>query len=286
MCLPYLTTEALENFIKHSLAEDIGPGDYSSLASIDALSVRTAQLICKSAGVVAGVELAVKIFASYDESLRVDTLMKDGDLYKGGGIVLKVTGPARSILSCERLVLNCVQRMSGIATHTHTLTQMVKHTSVKLLDTRKTTPGFRLCEKWAVAIGGGQNHRYGLYDMIMLKDNHIDYCGGVVKAVTKTQKFLAENHLSLEIVVEVRNETELRELLTCSGIRRVLLDNMKPDQLIECVRIVNRAFETEASGGINQDNLVAYAETGVDYISMGSLIYGAGVLDFSLKAVA
>ena len=280
----YITEHALRAFIAQSLAEDIGPGDYSSLASIDVGTERRAQLICKSSGVVAGVGLAIRIFNQFDDKLEIEQLKQDGDLYNKGDILFTVKGAARSILSCERLVLNCIQRMSGIAAHTRRLVDRVRHTQVKLLDTRKTTPGFRLCEKWAVAIGGGQNHRFGLYDMIMLKDNHIDYCGGIAEAVDKTKNYLAEQNLNLDIIVEVRNKSELATLLRCGGVRRALLDNMSPEEIKECVALVDRAVETEASGGITQENVQQYAETGVDYISMGSMIYGATVLDFSLKA--
>jgi nicotinate-nucleotide pyrophosphorylase (carboxylating) len=230
--------------------------------------------------------MAKAILARYDSSASVTTLMEDGESFKPGDVAFYVEAPLRTLLSCERLILNSMQRMSGIATHTRRLVDSVAHTSCKLLDTRKTTPNFRLAEKWAVHIGGGVNHRFALYDMIMLKDNHIDFCGGIGPAVERTIAFLQEKNLDLKIEVEVRTLRDVDEALQYNGIARLLLDNMTPDLVLKCVQRIQNQVETEASGGINETNLVAYAETGVNYVSLGNLTYGARPLDLSLKAVA
>ena len=280
----YLNEESITRFINAALLEDVGPGDYSTLASVPAGTQNQARLLIKDSGILAGVELALRIFQQVDPQLKIDTLLKDGASVQAGDIGLTVSGNARSILTAERLVLNCMQRMSGIATYTHYLNSLIKDTGARLLDTRKTTPNFRLPEKWAVAIGGGTNHRFGLYDMIMLKDNHIDYAGGITAAITSTQKYLKDQGLSLAIEVETRNLTEVEEALAAGGIQRILLDNMTPDVLKEAVRLIGDRCETEASGGITEESILEVARTGVNFISVGALTHSFKSLDISLKA--
>ncbi len=284
MQLPYLTPEAIRTFIRTALAEDIGTGDHSTLAAVPADALRQARLLIKDSGILAGMELAVMIFHEVDASLHVNCLLADGAAVQYGDIGLTVSGKAQSILQAERLVLNCMQRMSGIATGTHRLVQMIAHTKARLLDTRKTTPNFRLPEKWAVAIGGGTNHRFGLYDMVVLKDNHNDYAGGITQAITATHKYLKEKGLDLQIVVETRNLHEIELLLQTGGITRIMLDNMPPELMREAIALINGRFPTEASGGITERTIVAVAETGVDYISVGALTHSIKSLDISLKA--
>ncbi|ADR22334.1 nicotinate-nucleotide diphosphorylase (carboxylating) [Marivirga tractuosa] len=286
MAYQYLTKENIQKFIQSALAEDIREGDHSSLASIPAGTQNTAQLIIKGDGILAGMEMAEHIFKAVDEKLEIDFFKKDGDKVTSGEIGLKVHGSAVSILSAERLVLNCLQRMSGIATYTHNLNELIKHTSTKLLDTRKTTPNFRIAEKWAVAIGGGQNHRFGLFDMVMLKDNHNDFAGGITKAVESTQEYLKQNNLDLRIEVETRNLDEVKEALAVGGVDVIMLDNMDIPEMKQAVEIINGKCETEASGGITEDTIKAIAETGVDYISVGALTHSYKSLDMSLKAVS
>ncbi len=286
MAYQYLTQQAIHQFIHSALKEDIQDGDHSSLASIPSDKLSTAQLIIKGDGILAGVEMAQHIFKVVDENLKVEVFKKDGDLVKYGDIGLKVSGSAISILSAERLVLNCMQRMSGIATYTHQLSQMINHTKAKLLDTRKTTPNFRIAEKWAVAIGGGKNHRYGLFDMIMLKDNHNDFAGGITQAVKATKKYLSEKSLHLKIEVETRTLVEVKEALNVEGVDVIMLDNMTTDMMKEAVSIIGGKCETEASGGITEETIAAIAETGVDYISVGALTHSYKSLDISLKAVS
>ncbi len=280
----YLTPEALHNFISSALSEDIGPGDFSSLASIPMEKQGKARLIIKDKGILAGVELAGLIFSAVDPRLQVEFLKKDGDQVNPGDIGLIVSGSSASILSAERLVLNCMQRMSAIATKTHLLTQLILHTKARLMDTRKTTPNFRLMEKWAVHIGGGVNHRFALYDMVMLKDNHVDFAGGIREAITRTKKYLAENGLNLKIEIETRNLDEVKEVLEVGGIDYIMLDNMDYATMREAVRMINGKYSTEASGGITEETLAAVAECGVDYISMGALTHSVSSLDISLKA--
>jgi nicotinate-nucleotide pyrophosphorylase (carboxylating) len=280
----YLTEEALKSFIKSAFAEDIGPGDYSSLAAIPADKEGKAQLIIKDEGIIAGLDLAEMIFKSYDPRLEVQLLLKDGDAVKFGDIGLIVSGPAASILSSERLVLNCMQRMSGIATLTHRLTQKIIHTKARLMDTRKTTPNFRLMEKWAVHIGGGVNHRFALYDMVMLKDNHVDFAGGIRAAIELTKSYLKANELPLKIEIETRNLTEVKEVIEVGGVDFVMLDNMDYATMSEAVNLINGRFGTEASGGIIEDTLEAVANCGVDFISMGALTHSVKSMDISLKA--
>lgn len=280
----YLSDSAIEAFIQSAFAEDIGPGDYSSLASIPKNKIGQARLLIKDDGIIAGVELAERIFKTLDTSLEVELLVKDGDEVSYGDIGLIVKGASVSILSSERLVLNCMQRMSGIATLTHRLTQKIIHTKARLMDTRKTTPNFRLMEKWAVTIGGGKNHRFALYDMIMLKDNHVDFSGGIRAAIENTHAYLNANNLDLKIEVETRNLDEVAEVIEVGGIAVIMLDNMDYSIMKKAVKMIGDQYKTEASGGITEETLVEVAECGVDYISMGALTHSVKSLDISLKA--
>jgi nicotinate-nucleotide pyrophosphorylase (carboxylating) len=282
--LPYLSKKSLDDFIQLAILEDVGPGDYSSLGSIPKNQAGKAKLIIKENGVVAGLELAKVIFETYDPSLKVTVLLEDGDDVKTGDLGLIVEGSAISILSTERLVLNCMQRMSGIATKTRRLSKMISHTKARLMDTRKTTPNFRMMEKWAVVLGGGLNHRYALYDMVMLKDNHVDFAGGVSNAINNTRKFLNEKQLDLKIEVETRNLDEVQEVIDNGGADIIMLDNMDYATMRKAVEMVNGRYPLEASGGITEDNLVEVAECGVDYISVGALTHQVKSLDISLKA--
>ncbi len=282
---PYLSAQNIRYFIKNALAEDIGDGDHSSLGSIPKGQVSHAKLLIKDNGVIAGLKLAERVFHYVDKSIKVDFKKKDGDFVTNGNIGFTVEGDAQAILSAERLVLNCLQRMSGIATYTHRMNLLIKGSRSKLLDTRKTTPNFRLPEKWAVLIGGGYNHRFGLYDMVMLKDNHIDYAGGVENAILSTVDYLKQNKLDLKIEVEVRNLHELEKVIKTGHVDRVLLDNMLPSAINEAVRMVGGRMQTEASGGINEKNIGDIAETGVDFISVGALTHSYESLDMSLKAI-
>ncbi|WP_339875612.1 carboxylating nicotinate-nucleotide diphosphorylase [uncultured Algoriphagus sp.] len=280
----YLSEEAISTFIESAFAEDIGPGDYSSLSAIPSGKTGHAKLLIKGNGIIAGVELAEKIFKTFDSNLQVELLVKDGDEVKFGDIGLIVSGPSASILSSERLVLNCMQRMSGIATLTHRLTEKILHTKARLMDTRKTTPNFRLMEKWAVHIGGGVNHRFALYDMVMLKDNHVDFAGGIEAAIAQTKAYLKENNLDLKIEVETRNLEEVAEVIEIGGIDFIMLDNMDYATMRKAVEMVGDNFKTEASGGITEETLVDVAECGVDFISMGALTHSVQSMDISLKA--
>nr|WP_262908660.1 carboxylating nicotinate-nucleotide diphosphorylase [Hymenobacter translucens] len=266
------------------MAEDIGDGDHSSLAAIPADAHNRAHLLVKGEGVLAGVALAHHIFRAVDPSLQVKELLSDGTQVKYGDIALTVAGPARSILTAERLVLNCMQRMSAIATYTASLNRLLAGTKARLLDTRKTTPNFRLCEKWAVLIGGGVNHRYGLFDMIILKDNHVDYAGGIRQAIEGTHTYLKELGRQLPIEVETRNLAEVQQVLDAGGVDRIMLDNMSPAQLREAVALIGGRFPTEASGGITEQTIAEVAATGVDFISVGALTHSVKSLDLSLKA--
>ncbi|SNR50758.1 carboxylating nicotinate-nucleotide diphosphorylase [Hymenobacter mucosus] len=280
----YLTPEALSTFIRTALAEDVGDGDHSAQAAIPAEARNRAHLLVKDAGVLAGVELAHLIFREVDPELQVEQLLADGARVQYGDIAFTVEGRSRSILTAERLVLNCMQRMSGIATHTAHLTTLLSGTKARLLDTRKTTPNFRLCEKWAVLIGGGVNHRYGLFDMIILKDNHVDYAGGIRQAVKATQAYLASTGRQLPIEVETRTLAEVQEALEVGGISRIMLDNMAPPMLREAVALVAGRLPLEASGGITEETIADVAATGVDFISVGALTHSTKSLDMSLKA--
>lgn len=280
----YLTEKSINEFIARALAEDVGDGDHSSLAAIPADAQNQARLLVKGDGILAGVELAGYIFRAVDPGLQLDVLMHDGERMKYGDVAFTVKGKAQSILTAERLVLNCMQRMSGIATYTHYMASLIAGTGAKLLDTRKTTPNFRIMEKWAVVIGGGHNHRFGLYDMIMLKDNHVDYAGGVREAITATQKYLQEKGKDLKIEVETRNLQEVQEALETGGIHRIMLDNMTPDTMRQAVAMIGGKYEVEASGGITEETIRAVAECGVDYISVGALTHSNRSIDLSLKA--
>lgn len=282
---PYLTEQALTDFISSALHEDIGDGDHSSLGSIPESAQSKARLLVKDDGILAGVEMAIRIFQFFDGSLQVEQLKKDGDAVTKGDVAFIVSGKARSILSTERLVLNCMQRMSGIATYTHRLAALIEGTGARLMDTRKTTPNFRLMEKWAVAIGGGMNHRYALYDMVMLKDNHVDMAGGIEAAIQRTKAYLNSIGKPLKIEVETRNLAEVQEVLRVGGIDVVMLDNMSIDDMKEAVRLIGKKYKTEASGGITEATLRAVALTGVDYISVGALTHSVKSLDLSLKAI-
>lgn len=275
----------LDEIIQFALREDIGEGDHSTLACVPKNATGVAKLLVKENGVLAGVEVAKRIYELYDPSLEVEYYKKDGDTIEIGEIVLQVKGSSQSILSTERLVLNFMQRMSGIATQTARIVKEIEGCSTKLLDTRKTTPGIRYLEKMAVKIGGGENHRFGLYDMVMLKDNHNDYAGGITAAIQKTKHYLAENNKDLRIEIEVRNMEELNEVLQVGGVQRIMLDNFTPAQLSEALKLIPSEYETEASGGITLETIRSYAETGVQYISVGALTHSVKSLDLSLKAV-
>ncbi len=277
--------EQLELLIKNALAEDIGDGDHSTLSSIAAGTEGMAVLKIKEAGILAGMEVAETIFRYMQPGIVFTPYKKDGDEMKYGEKAFEVKAKVHTILQCERLVLNCMQRMSGIATLTHQYTQKLKPYKTKLLDTRKTTPNFRLLEKEAVRIGGGVNHRFGLYDMIMLKDNHIDYCGGIEKAIQKAHEYVRSKKPGLKIEVETRNAADVKKVMAIGKVDRIMLDNFTPEQITDALKIINGKYETEASGGINLNNIEVYAATGVDYISSGAIIHQARSLDLSLKAV-
>lgn len=281
-----LIQSQLKRFIHSALEEDIGAGDISAIACLDAQKDSQAQLLLKEDGVIAGIEMAKLIFQAHDSRIDFNSFVKDGENLTAGTVLFKINGPESSILSAERVVLNCLQRMSGIATLTAEVQNKISHTGCKVLDTRKTTPNFRIAEKWAVQIGGGTNHRMGLYDMVMLKDNHIDYCGSVEMAITKTLAYLDLHKIDIPIVVETRNIQEVKSCLPfASTINRVLLDNMNTAELCQAIDLINGKIKTEASGGITINNVKAIAETGVNFISMGSIIYDARVLDMSMKAI-
>jgi nicotinate-nucleotide pyrophosphorylase (carboxylating) len=271
-------------FIAAALKEDIGAGDYSTLSSINADARGKAALKIKEDGILAGVELAQKIFNHLEPEASFTIYKKDGDVVKYGEVAFEVSAKVHTILQAERLALNCMQRMSGIASLTHKYVQKIKSYRSKILDTRKTTPLFRAYEKEAVRIGGGHNHRMGLYDMVMLKDNHIDFCGGIAQAIEKTNSYLKEHNLDLQIEVETRSLDDVRQVLEVGNVHRIMLDNYKPEQLAEAVKMIEGKYETEASGGIQLENVEEYAKTGVDYISVGAIIHHAVSMDLSLKA--
>lgn len=274
----------LTSFIKNAIAEDIGDGDHTSLGTIPSGATGKAHLLIKERGMLAGIDVALAIFKEVDETLNIQVFIKDGVEVNPGDIAFNVTGSTHSILLAERLVLNCMQRMSGIATTTHRIAERLKDRNTKLLDTRKTTPGMRYLEKWAVRIGGGVNHRTGLYDMILIKDNHVDYAGGIAEAINSANAYLNSTRRNLPIEIEVRNLSELTQVLEVGNIQRVMLDNFSFVDLREAVKMVNGRFETEASGGIVEGNVEAYAACGVDFISMGALTHSVKSLDMSLKA--
>ena len=277
--------EELQLIIKNAIREDIGPGDYSSLACIPADAQGKAKLLVKDEGVIAGVEFAKMVFHYVDPNLKVETFIEDGARVKYGDVVFHVSGSSQSILKSERLVLNSMQRMSAIATKTGQYVDLLKGTNTNILDTRKTTPGFRACEKWAVKIGGGENHRFALYDMIMLKDNHNDFCGGITAAINKTKAYLKEHQLDLKIIVEARNLNEIEEILQNEGIHRILIDNFNFEDTRKAVAMIGSQCQTESSGNINEKTIRAYAECGVNYISSGALTHSVYNMDLSLKAL-
>lgn len=285
MAYEYLTKANLRKFIKSALAEDVGDGDHTSLSTVPADAVGKARLLVKDNGILAGVELAKMIFKIVDKDLKIKVLKKDGQPIKYGDIVLYVEGRDRSILTAERLVLNCMQRMSGIATVTNAIVKSLEGTKTKVLDTRKTTPNFRMIEKWAVTIGGGVNHRYGLFDMILIKDNHVDYAGGIKNALNAAFDYNKKTGKNLPIEIEVRNLDELSQVLEVGGVIRIMLDNFSFENIRAALKIINGRYPVEASGGINPQNVREYAECGVDYVSMGYLTHSAKSLDLSLKAV-
>ena len=274
----------LDDFIKNALKEDIRDGDHSSLSCIAENDKGSARLEVREDGVLAGIRVAKRIFEIYDSSLQLDVLKEDGEKVSKGDIAFTLKGSARSILSTERLVLNVMQRMSGIATKTRQMVDQISHTKSVLLDTRKTTPGIRLIEKEAVKIGGAENHRFGLYDMIMIKDNHIDYAGGIPNAIKKANAYLSEQKKQLKIEIEVRSIKELNEVIGEGGVDRIMLDNFSPKEIIRALELISGNYETEASGGITDDTIIDYAETGVDFISVGALTHSVKSLDLSLKA--
>jgi nicotinate-nucleotide pyrophosphorylase (carboxylating) len=280
-----IDTEFLKIFIEKALAEDVGDGDHTSNACIPADATSKARLIMKDHGVVAGITFAKMVFDQVDPAMRIDIFRNDGDEAIYGDILFEVTCNTRALLKAERLILNTMQRMSGIATLSNQFKSEVEGLPVILLDTRKTTPLFRAIEKWAVKIGGCENYRFGLYDWIMIKDNHVDACGSHTQAIQKAHEYLKTNELDLNITVEVRNLNELNEVLVTGGVTRIMLDNFELPLLAEAVAIVNHRFETEASGGIHLKNVRKYAMTGVDFISVGALTHSAGTLDMSLKVV-
>ena len=274
----------LNEFIALAVKEDLGDGDHTSLATIPETAIGEAKLLVKEDGIIAGVSIAKEIFSYFQYDIVCEIFILDGSEVKKGDVVMIVKGEVRVLLAAERLVLNIMQRMSGIATYTKMLVEKIKHTNAKLLDTRKTTPLFRFFEKEAVRIGGGMNHRMGLYDMIMIKDNHVDFSGGITQAIRRVNHYLDKQHKSLKIEVEVRNFDELKEVLNCGNIHRIMLDNFSVENLKIAVEMIGGIFETEASGGINEQTIKAYAETGVQYISVGALTHHVNSLDLSLKA--
>jgi nicotinate-nucleotide pyrophosphorylase (carboxylating) len=275
----------LKEFVKHCIEEDVKNGDHSTLSCISTDKKGAAQLWVKDCGIIAGIEVAKEIFKIYDHTLTFKAIKSDGDLVSNGDIVFIVEGSSRSLLTIERLVLNVMQRMSAIATLTSRYVEKINDLKTKILDTRKTTPLNRFLEKEAVKIGGGFNHRFGLYDMIMLKDNHIDFAGGIKKAIIKANNYKAANNLKVKIEIETRNLNEVKEVLSQGGIDRIMLDNFNFKNLREAVSLINNQFETEASGGINLDTVRKYAECGVDYISVGALTHSVHNMDLSLKAI-
>ncbi len=275
----------IDEIIERALLEDIGDGDHTSLACIPETAQGAANMIAKASGILAGIQVARKVFKRVDPTLEVTILEPSGTAVRPGQVVLEVKGSARSILTAERLALNFVQRMSGIATHTHRLVELLKGTHTAILDTRKTTPNLRILEKKAVATGGGKNHRFGLFDMILIKDNHIDFAGGIVPAIEAASDYLKKTGKDLKIEIEVRNFEELSQVLEKGGVHRIMLDNFSPEDLTKAVKIIGGRYETEASGGITEKTIRAYAETGVDYISVGALTHHIQSLDFSLVAV-
>ncbi len=275
----------IDLIIANAIREDVGAGDHSSLACIPYDAAGKAKLLVKEDGVISGVEFAKRVFNYVDPGLKIDVLIEDGSWVKPGDICFYVSGNSQSILKSERLILNAMQRMSAISTKTKKFVDILGGTSTKILDTRKTTPGIRALEKWAVKIGGGKNHRFALYDMIMLKDNHIDFCGGITKAIAKTKQYLLENHLDLKIIVEARNLEEIKEILKSDNVYRILIDNFNYKDTRKAVSLIGDKCFTESSGGITLETLKNYAECGVDYISSGAITHSVCNMDLSLKAI-
>lgn len=275
----------LEIIIKNAIREDVGDGDHTSLSCIPNDAKGKAKLLVKDEGIIAGVEFAKKVFKYVDANLKVETFINDGEKVKYGDIVFYVSGSSQSILQAERLVLNAMQRMSAIATKTSFFVNLLKGTKTKVLDTRKTTPGIRALEKWAVKIGGGENHRFALYDMVMIKDNHIDFAGGITQAITKTKQYLSDNKLDIKIIVEARSLDEIKEILTNDGVYRILIDNFNYEDTRKAVALIGDICLTESSGGINEKTIRNYADCGVNFISSGALTHSVYNLDLSLKAV-
>jgi nicotinate-nucleotide pyrophosphorylase (carboxylating) len=280
-----LDKNIIRELLNTYLAEDVGDGDHTSLSTIPQGTQGKAKLLVKENGILAGVDVAIEIFDLIDNNLNVNVLMRDGDAIAIGDIALTVSGNVHSILKAERLALNCMQRMSAIATQTRQIVELLQGTGTKVLDTRKTTPGFRYFEKLAVKIGGGVNHRFGLYDMILIKDNHVDYSGGIANAIANTKNYLTQNNKQLDIEIEVRNFKELKEAMQAGGVQRIMLDNFSTPDLKKAVEMIDGKFITEASGGITIQNVRSYAECGVNYISIGALTHSVKSLDLSLKAV-
>lgn len=278
-------TEEVKKLVALALQEDIGDGDHSSICCIPASATGSMKLLIKQEGVLAGVDVAHEVLRQVDESIAMEQFLHDGTEVRPGDIAFMLRGPARSMLTAERTLLNFMQRMSGIATATRQYADLVKDTGVVLLDTRKTTPNMRVFEKYAVTVGGGQNHRFGLYDMIMLKDNHIDFAGGIENAIDMAVKYLKDNNLDIKIEIECRNLEDVRRVLEHGGVHRIMFDNFTPEQIVEGVRMVGRRVETEASGGIVKETLHDYAATGVDFISVGAFTHHISSLDMSLKYV-
>jgi nicotinate-nucleotide pyrophosphorylase (carboxylating) len=280
-----MESSVLREFILKSLAEDLGDGDHTSLACIPARETGKAKLLIKEKGILAGIRVAEEIFAIIDNELKFDLILADGTNINPGDIAFSLSGRQQSILKGERLVLNVMQRMSGIATSTYEYTTILRGLKTRILDTRKTTPGFRFLEKEAVRIGGGMNHRMGLYDMILLKDNHIDYAGGIVNAIRKTEEYLKKNKLDLKVEIEARSIDDVRTILSAGGVDRIMLDNFSVVDTLAAVKEISGRYETESSGGINLATIRAYAECGVDFISVGALTHHIKSLDMSLKAI-
>ncbi|MBU2997435.1 carboxylating nicotinate-nucleotide diphosphorylase [Cellulophaga baltica] len=271
--------------IENAIREDVGDGDHSSLACIPKTATGKAKLLVKDEGLIAGIAFAKQVFSYVDKNLKIESILKDGDKIKQGDIAFYVEGSSQSILKAERLVLNAMQRMSAIATKTNFFVNLLEGTETKILDTRKTTPGIRALEKWAVKIGGGENHRFALYDMIMLKDNHIDFAGGIDKAIEKTKQYLKETNRDLKIIVEARDLNEVQQILEAKGVYRILLDNFSFEDTRTAVKLIGIDSLTESSGGINEKTIRDYAECGVNYISSGALTHSVYNMDLSLKAV-
>ena len=285
MISPEQFEKEIELIIKNAIREDVGDGDHSSLACIPDNATGKAKLLVKDQGVLAGVEFAKRVFKYVDPEMEIEQILKDGDPIKKGDVAFYVKGSSQSILKAERLVLNAMQRMSAIATKTSEFVKKLEGTKTKILDTRKTTPGIRALEKWAVKIGGGENHRFALYDMVMLKDNHIDFAGGITKAIQKTKNYLSEKDLDLKIIVEARDMDEIREILRTDGVYRILIDNFNYEDTRKAVDLINGKCLTESSGGITLETARSYADCGVDFISSGALTHSVHNLDLSLKAV-